>query len=507
MQVTPPGYDNNHGSAPYQRRTGHRTPQHEFTERTYEYEGGRRGGGGKPTMASACTGACFGLALLAGATALLWWNEGDAVRAQQSLLEAERALALDTSDLTHMSGDLSGEEALGDAAFGVAAPPAISLSRTVEVFLWREHVETHSKRVPDGRGGELTEKTKTYRYTSGWEPHEVRSASFKHQADHRNPTWQEATSSASSATGLPFYAESWRQRRVSVSQRGGGGLPRSSSSPGKLALGPGLLAKAERLEALAPVPNAVNAALRDKAELVSTDVRSKVGGPCIGRPMLYGWDRTRPMRVPSRPAGPLTPPPSRPPAPPRQAKLDGMWVYSGSGCTPPREPRVGCVRVGWKHAPLAEVSVIGRALRGTLVEWPNSAGAGYELALLEFGHRDASSMLASASSSQSTMTWLKRAGGLLMTWIGWGLLFGPAQYLASWVPLLGGLVGCLLSVVALGAAVAHTFTIIATAWIAHRPVLAFTLLASECRAAALARPSPHRPLALSCLRTPLVCIP
>lgn len=28
-------------------------------------------------------------------------------------------------------------------------------------------------------------------------------------------------------------------------------------------------------------------------------------------------------------------------------------------------------------------------------------------------------------------------------WVGWALLLGPASYLASYVPLLGGLVGCM----------------------------------------------------------------
>ena len=35
-----------------------------------------------------------------------------------------------------------------------------------------------------------------------------------------------------------------------------------------------------------------------------------------------------------------------------------------------------------------------------------------------------------------------RAGALLV-WVGWALVLGPASYLASYVPLLGGLVGCM----------------------------------------------------------------
>jgi len=175
-----------------------------------------------------------------------------------------------------------------------------------------------------------------------------------------------------------------------------------------------------------------------------------------------------------------------------KAKLSGSHVYNRAACAPPREPAIGCTRVAWKHAPLEEVSVIARKMsaedsgreRGQLVPWSSNAGVGYEVAMLEFGSRDASAMLDSAATAQSMWTWMKRGGGILMTWIGWGLLFGPAQYLASWIPLLSGLVGCFLSLIALGAAIAHSLTVIAIAWIAYRPLLALTLLVGAALAAA-----------------------
>ena len=47
----------------------------------------------------------------------------------------------------------------------------------------------------------------------------------------------------------------------------------------------------------------------------------------------------------------------------------------------------------------------------------------------------------------------------------------------SWIPLFSGLAGCLLGLVALGLALAHSLSVIAVAWVAHRPLLAGTLLA------------------------------
>ena len=70
-----------------------------------------------------------------------------------------------------------------------------------------------------------------------------------------------------------------------------------------------------------------------------------------------------------------------------------------------------------------------------------------------------------------------RSAGSLLVWYGWSLVLGPASHLASLVPLLGGLVGGLLSLVALALAATHALLVIALAWLLHRPLFAATLLA------------------------------
>jgi len=157
------------------------------------------------------------------------------------------------------------------------------------------------------------------------------------------------------------------------------------------------------------------------------------------------------------------------------AVLVGGHVYSSRSCA--SRPEVGCARLRWSHAPLEDVSILAARLRSRLQPWPSAQGDGYDIGILSFGHVTPQAMLASARSSQTIWTWLKRGSGFLLIWTGWGLLLGPASYIASWVPLLGQLVGCVLGLVAFGAAVAHALTVIAVAWFAHRPVLAITLLA------------------------------
>ena len=384
----------------------------------YEHDSRYRRGRQQPTLASSCGGAVIGLVLLFGATALLWWNEGDAVRAQQSIREAQDALASSSSGLVHVQGDLTiaaGSPSLADGPFGISGEASLYLERRVEVFQWREHKEKKERPVAaDARGG-VVEKTVTYRYTSGWESKAISSGSFRYERDHRNPPWSEALAVARTHTGLPFEGRHWSQPRVLLDGA---------------ALGERLLhLAAEPREPF--VPNARVTSGKLAAADASTHERA--------------W-------------------------------LDGAHVYSARTCAPPREPHVGCVRVSWVHAPLREVSVVARRdARGTLVAWPSSID-GYDVLLLAAGRRDAPSMLAAAARAQSLWTWLKRGGGALLTWAGYALLFGPAQYLASWVPLLGGLAGCALSMVALGLALAHALSVIAVAWLAHRPLVAAALL-------------------------------
>ena len=398
--------------------------QDEFVERSYSYEprhGTRRSSN---SFVGSCCGAAFGVGLLLAATALLWTNEGAAVRAQRSLLDARDALAsADSRGLVHASGMLTvpGDRPLEDGSFGVASN-AISLERIAEVYQWREHTETQKRRVPDGRGGEVTEKTTTHRYDAAWEGREVSSTRFRNPQGHYNPPWSEALAAASASAGdLPFRAAAWQAQAVHLEG---------------LALGPTLRSKATRLASLEPA---------------SAEVRRRIAES--------------------------------------RAVLAGRHVYSEGRCAPPHEPRVGCVRISWKHSPLEEVSLIGRrsgrggapagaaSAGGELHEWQSSAGPGYEVALLHFGYADAHTMLDAASQEARVWTWLKRAGGLLLTWAGWALVFGPAQYLVTWIPLLSGVAGCLLAVLAMGLALAHGLIIIATAWIAYRPLLGATLLA------------------------------
>src|SRR5205085_1050328 len=100
-------------------------------------------------------GALIGLLLVIGSVVLLWWNEGravDAIRAldrgAKQLVEAQ-ATAVDPAKdgkLVHLSGMMETKAPARDSAFGVGADNLRRLKRTVAMFQWVQHKESHSRK-------------------------------------------------------------------------------------------------------------------------------------------------------------------------------------------------------------------------------------------------------------------------------------------------------------------------------------------------------------------------
>ncbi len=115
-----------------------------------------------------------GIILFLAGTALLWWNEGRAVKTERMLEEAGSAyveMENPNKKDASLDGELScgtamatTEDSLSDSQFGVGAK-AIALKRRVEYYQWVEHASSSSE---DKLGGSQ-ETTTTYSYSLvGW---------------------------------------------------------------------------------------------------------------------------------------------------------------------------------------------------------------------------------------------------------------------------------------------------------------------------------------------------
>ena len=128
-----------------------------------------------------------GILLFIAGTALLWWNEGRAVKTEKMLDEAGSAY-VEMENPNKKDASLEGElicgtalatteDSLSDAQFGIGAK-AISLRRSVEYYQWVEH--SQEKKEDKLGGKEVT--TTTYTYSKEWVSRPVESAQFKDPA-------------------------------------------------------------------------------------------------------------------------------------------------------------------------------------------------------------------------------------------------------------------------------------------------------------------------------------
>ena len=158
-----------------------------YTEKTTTGYGTRVGNSIKATL--------MGFVIIIGATILLWWNEGRAVKTADMLEDAQGACVempkpdkIDKSldgELVCATAMANTDEVLTDADFGISEN-AISLSRKVEYYQWVEHSESKSE---DKLGGKQ-ETTTTYTYKQEWVSSPVNSADFKDPAyQGKNYTW------------------------------------------------------------------------------------------------------------------------------------------------------------------------------------------------------------------------------------------------------------------------------------------------------------------------------
>ena len=136
-------------------------------------------------------GMIFGGLLILAAPMALWWNEGRAVQTAKSLdeglgavveVKADKVDNANDKKLVHLSGDTVTKDVLKDTQFGISAT-AIKLERRVEMYQWKENVETKTEKKAGGK----KKTTKTYTYEKAWSSSHINSSNFKDSNKYVNP--------------------------------------------------------------------------------------------------------------------------------------------------------------------------------------------------------------------------------------------------------------------------------------------------------------------------------
>ena len=401
-------------------------------------------------------------------TALLWWNEGRAVKTEKMLDEAGKAYVEmenpNKKDAT-LEGELicgsavaTTEDSLSDAQFGIGAK-AIALRRSVEYYQWVEHSQT--KREDKLGGKEVT--TTTYTYSKQWVSSPVQSSEF------HDPAYQNKNTILTSIDDAEQYAEN-----VSF---GAYKLPEtlihriSSREAMDLAIAEDLLAQLDQntqaayerfygvqksiQQASQPVQQPAQAAIPDSIRALLPDsVKAKLDSlqavnDSINKQMANAENKKDLAYV-------------------HQA---GNVLYFGRV---PGAPEVGDVRVTFEKVVPAKVTVMAVVDGDTFK--PYKAKNGKRFQTLVMGQKSGDEIIDAEKEANNMILWALRIIGIMIVIGGLKGIFGFLETILKVVPFVANIFGWGVGIVCTVIGIVWSLIVIALAWLFYRPLLGISLL-------------------------------
>ena len=389
-------------------------------------------------MGNSFGGIIFGVILFIAGTILLWWNEGNFVKTQTALNEAQGVVVqlenIDTvntasnGQLVHATGMATTQDILEDPVFGISTN-AIRLERAVEFYQWVEDSKSETKQKLGGGEETIT----TYTYRQDWVKSPVDSARFNSpdaRTEHKNTVLATFEDFKTQAVNVTFGA--YRLPKFFIDSISG-------SESLTVELSEDVLAK-------------LNQQISPPVALPPPNV------PTQG---LLQFDEEEPTVAPLAPSLP------------QMVHGSGSTVYLGFS---PAQPTTGDVRVSFKRTkPENTVSIIAK-LNGDTFE-TFVAQNGKTVSMLSMGTHSAENMFASAHAANTFMMWILRIVGVFLVIFSLRMIVAPLEVLASVVPFLGKLVGIGVGLVCMLLGAAWSLLIIALAWLFYRPLIGLLILA------------------------------
>ena len=405
-----------------------------------------------------------GIMLFILGTALLWWNEGRAVKTEKMLEEAGNAY-VEMENPNKKDASLDGElicgtamatteDSLTDAQFGIGAK-AIAIKRTVEYYQWVEHAQ---EKKEDKLGGkEVT--TTTYTYSKEWVSRPVESAQFK------DPAYQNKNMVLNTFEDAQQYAENVSFGAYKLSES----LIRSiSSNEGlDLAISEDLLKQFDQNTQAAyerfygvqkkqptqqptqqpAIPDSLKALLPDSVNAALDSLQA------INDSIVKSMENA-------------------------ENKKDLEYVHQASNVLylgrVPGSPEVGDVRITFEKIVPAKVTVMAVVDGDTFK--PFKAKNGKRFQTLVMGKKSGDEIIEAEKEANSMILWALRILGIVMVIGGLKGIFGFIETILKVVPFIAGIFGWGVGVVCTIIGIVWSLIVIALAWLFYRPVLAISLL-------------------------------
>ena len=406
-------------------------------------------------------------------TALLWWNEGRAVKTEKMLDEAGNAY-VEMENPNKKDASLEGElicgtamatteDSLVDAQFGIGAK-AISIRRNVEYYQWVEHSQT--KREDKLGGKEVT--TTTYTYTKEWVSSPIESSDF------HDPAYQNKNSVLTTVDESEQWAENVKWGAYTLSESLFHRI--SSREAIDLAIAEDLLKQFDK---------STQAAYERAHGVVNTAI-NKISQPA------------QPVQQPAQVAIPdsikaLLPDSVRAKLDSIQAVTDSLnkqmanaenkkdlqYVHQASNVLyfgrVPGSPEVGDVRVTFEKVVPAKVTIMA-VVDGDSFK-PYKAKNGKRFQTLVMGKKSGDEIIEGEKEANNMILWALRILGIMIIIGGLKGIFGFLETILKVVPFIAGIFGWGVGIVCTVVGIVWSLIVIALAWLFYRPVLAICLLA------------------------------
>lgn len=402
-------------------------------------------------------------------TALLWWNEGRAVKTEKMLDEAgSKYVEMENPNKKDASleGELicgtamaTTEDSLTDADFGVGAK-AISLRRSVEYYQWVEHAQTKKE---DKLGGkEVT--TTTYTYSKQWVSSPIQSSNFHDPAyQNKNTVLTTVEDAEQYAENVSFGAYKLNESLIhSISSREGMdlaiaedllaqfdkttqaayerfyGIQKSVQQPAQPAQQPVQTpAIPDSIKAL--LPDSVKAQL-DSLQAVNDSIVKSMANAENKKDLQY-------------------------------IHQAGNVLYFGRV---PGAPEVGDVRVTFEKVVPAKVTVMAVVDGDTFK--PFKAKNGKRFQTLVMGQKSGDEIIEAEKEANNMILWFLRILGVMIVIGGLKGIFGFIETILKVVPFIAGIFGWGVGLVCTVLGVVWSLIVIALAWLFYRPLLGISLL-------------------------------
>lgn len=137
-------------------------------------------------------------------------------------------------------------------------------------------------------------------------------------------------------------------------------------------------------------------------------------------------------------------------------------------------PEIGDIRISWKYNGWNKATVLAVQDNNTFLSYTSEVGK--KVNEVNEGILTSSEMIKIMQNNNNTLKWVLRLLGTILIFIGYLAFISPITKLASFIPVLGNIIGSTIALIAFLVSLTQSVLVIAIAWIRFRPILGICML-------------------------------